>query len=1640
MEGGICTYNIFLSLSPKTTSPVFLFHLSPTTLLSSNPSSSTSSMSVPLSPEFKYVTPECLKEWKTPPGPSPYRVPDPVPVTRFLFELCWAMVKGELPFQKCKVALDSVSFVEKEIDKDEMGSILADIIAQFAQDLTISGDHRSRLVKMTKSLVDGSLVPARILQERCEEEFLFETELSRMKAQDLKSREVRVNTRLLYQQTKFNLLREESEGYAKLVTLLCQGGLDSNNSPIMTISIIKSLIGHFDLDPNRVFDIVLDCFELYPEKKVFYDLIPIFPKSHAAQILGFKFQYYQRMEVTDPVPSALFRLAALLVKEKFIDLDSIYAHLLPKDEEAFKLYDEFLSKRIDEASKIGKINLAATGKDLMETEEKQDVTVDFYAALDAEIDALTQREEEILTNQKLGLLIGFLSVHDWNHAHILFERLSHLNPVEHIPICEGLFRVIEKTMAGAYTAFCNNYQIAPRKSSNSDSDQMEVEQSRDSVELARDFFQMLSVAGPYLHRDTKLLQKVCRVLRGYYKVGNANESMKFREIRVTEALSSCLLPSLQLIPANPAIGQEIWEVLSLLSYEVRYRLYGEWEKDDERNPTVLFTRQIAKLDTRRILKRLAKENLKQLGRMVAKLAHANPMTVLRTIVQQIEAYRDMITPVVDAFKYLTQLEYDILEYVVIERLAQEGRDKLKEDGINLCDWLQSLASFWGHLCKKYPSMELRGLFQYLVNKLQQGSGIELVLLEELIEQMANVHYTENMTEDQLDALAGSETLRNQSNFAFGTTRNNKVLSKSTNRLRDSLLPKDEPKLAIPLLMLIAQHRSTVVIKNEAPYIKMVSEQFDRAHGMLLQYVDFLSSAVSPVSSYSQLVPSLHDLVQKYHLEPEVAFLIYRPVMRLFKSVNNEGVFWPLDAGEESSFDGDKGSSDFVLHLDPSQNPLRWSDLLNTVETTILSNSSKSFSSDMYTTFWGLTLYDLYVPKKRYEAELAKQLAALKALDDLSDTSSVATSKRKKDKEKIQELFDRLTSEYDKHEKHVSSVRQRLIRQKDTWFSSNQEALKSSIEFLQRCIFPRCVFGAGDAVYCAEFVAMLHSVGTIGFNTFVYLDVLVCKLVQPVICCCTELEAGRFGRFLSETLRLAYHWKKSESIYERECGNMPGFGSGVNSKSLNGQRVTFAQFVRAHHKWSGKITRMLAQCLESNEYMEIRNALIVLTKISSVFPVLRKSGVTLEKRVAKIKADEREDLKVLATSVAAALASRKSTWVAEEVFCMGYVDLKPAASPKKASLGNSNNPVVDILPKEHAKRNKSTGENRTEKSNGDASRLQDESPKVSQEEQNGSKLPKKPSTEPQTRGQQKNRNAPSILGKPPKLDDAKFGKPSETGIDLNTTNGTKSLHKGTGTTSTNLPKTESSKPSNEQTQKRAAVPSDETERVSKRRKGEERERERETDHEERERERDRGEERHEKEREKPQRAEKERERERDRERERSSERRGERDMSLEKGGVGKEEREKLPPPPPLPPSFVPQSVSRHSVERERDRERERGEREDDVGKRRRDRDDRDGSSTKMEEREREKVKDDDANVKRRRVKRSTSTEPGEYSPVVPSHSSHDARGERKGDSTRAHAKDSTTPSKASRRETEQSHERDWEDDRRQRADGKRKHRK
>ncbi|ODA81147.1 hypothetical protein RJ55_04111 [Drechmeria coniospora] len=69
---------------------------------------------------------------------------------------------------------------------------------------------------------------------------------------------VRQATNLLYRQANYNLLREESEGYSKLITELFSTNSIPPPPPGKTFEKVKALIGTFDLDVGRVLDVTLD--------------------------------------------------------------------------------------------------------------------------------------------------------------------------------------------------------------------------------------------------------------------------------------------------------------------------------------------------------------------------------------------------------------------------------------------------------------------------------------------------------------------------------------------------------------------------------------------------------------------------------------------------------------------------------------------------------------------------------------------------------------------------------------------------------------------------------------------------------------------------------------------------------------------------------------------------------------------------------------------------------------------------------------------------------------------------------------------------------------------------------------------------------------------------------------------------------------------------------------------------------------------------------------------------------------------------------------------------------------------------------------------------------------------------------------
>ena len=102
---------------------------------------------------------------------------------------------------------------------------------------------------------------------------------------------VKQNTSMLYQQQKYNLMREESEGFAKLTVALSH--LPSNaRAAEPHIRHIFAIVGQFDLDPNRLLDVVLDAAEQNAWNPAFVALLRHFKLSHIASIVGLKFVNY----------------------------------------------------------------------------------------------------------------------------------------------------------------------------------------------------------------------------------------------------------------------------------------------------------------------------------------------------------------------------------------------------------------------------------------------------------------------------------------------------------------------------------------------------------------------------------------------------------------------------------------------------------------------------------------------------------------------------------------------------------------------------------------------------------------------------------------------------------------------------------------------------------------------------------------------------------------------------------------------------------------------------------------------------------------------------------------------------------------------------------------------------------------------------------------------------------------------------------------------------------------------------------------------------------------------------------------------------------------------------------------------------
>jgi hypothetical protein len=189
-----------------------------------------------------------------------------------------------------------------------------------------------------------------------------------------------------------------------------------------------------------------------------------------------------------------------------------------------------------------------------------------------------------------------------------------------------------------------------------------------------------------------LFCRLCRLVRSL--LGNEESEVELSDATY-KLFKTFLVPSLSLFPSNPAISTELWAVLKCLPYATRYRLYGDWtgaglgkeglvsSSSGKPLPNVESEMNAGKA-VRYALKRLSKDNIRDMSRQLAKVTHSNPMVVFATILGQIESYDNMVEVMVEATRFVNPLGLDVLGYCLLSRLSgmAGGMNRSRLKGMN----------------------------------------------------------------------------------------------------------------------------------------------------------------------------------------------------------------------------------------------------------------------------------------------------------------------------------------------------------------------------------------------------------------------------------------------------------------------------------------------------------------------------------------------------------------------------------------------------------------------------------------------------------------------------------------------------------------------------------------------------------------------------------------------------------------------------------------------------------------------------------------------------------------------------------------------------------------------------------------------
>lgn len=209
--------------------------------------------------EYELVNDEVLKDWSGPGeqrllqiATTAYEEEDIVRLVTLFQELIRSGLDGRLDPDAAGSSIGQITSSLPPKESTNATLLFLDTLSTVAEN-----DSQHNLMK---SLVLSTGISPTLLREHLDESLLLQLGLVRSTFGRVF---IRKQTNVLYRQSNYNLLREETEGFSKLMTeffTVTNTEEPTSEAVSNTFENIKALIGSFDLDAGRVLDVTLDVF------------------------------------------------------------------------------------------------------------------------------------------------------------------------------------------------------------------------------------------------------------------------------------------------------------------------------------------------------------------------------------------------------------------------------------------------------------------------------------------------------------------------------------------------------------------------------------------------------------------------------------------------------------------------------------------------------------------------------------------------------------------------------------------------------------------------------------------------------------------------------------------------------------------------------------------------------------------------------------------------------------------------------------------------------------------------------------------------------------------------------------------------------------------------------------------------------------------------------------------------------------------------------------------------------------------------------------------------------------------------------------------------------------------------------------